>query len=686
MRAIRIAALTVLASFATANAFAAVSSADPLAAIDMNRNAIIADIVQGFDGDRAVLARRLAGLRADRLLSASLASTPATLESILIEAEKSSVAAIGRSGAKVLGSANADLVYTPITPCRLVDTRGFGAPIAGGPFAPNERRSYAPNGLCSLPLTGVASMLISFTTLNNTPGSGGYISIVGPAAPITTTVDIFNVGTSWSASSTAVATGSAAQFDVFVSTASPEVVIDILGYFAPPQGGFVSSITAGAGLTGGTITSTGTIDIAAGFQLPQSCTNGQVAQSNGAGAWTCVTPTPSGGTVTGVTASAPLASSGGTTPDISLAGIIDVANGGTGQPALTANGVLYGQGTAAVGTTVGVAGQVLVGNAGPPSWTGSPFLSGNLNLTDSTTSSGNILKGGNPFIHNSGFENTFVGIAAGNLATSGGINTGIGRNALESNTNGFGNTAVGSTALQFNNVGFYNTAVGARSLPNNTSGNNNTAVGSYALQYNTTGQFNIGIGYVAGAVHDTGDFNIHIGSSGEAADNKTIRIGTEGTHLRAFIGGIRSITTDVGDAVAVLIDSNGQLGTISSSRRFKDDIADMDASTSALMKLRPVTFHYKTDRSPSARMQYGLIAEEVEQVYPGLVAHSADGQVETVMYQYLPSMLLNEYQKQQHVIEAQTARLDAQAREIAELKKLMALALDRRAPFNIVRQ
>ena len=116
----------------------------------------------------------------------------------------------------------------------------------------------------------------------------------------------------------------------------------------------------------------------------------------------------------------------------------------------------------------------------------------------------------------------------------------------------------------------------------------------------------------------------------------------------------------------MLIDSNGQLGTISSSRRFKDSIADMDAASSALMTLRPVTFHYKTDQKASGRtLQYGLVAEEVAEVYPGLVARSADGQIETVMYQFLPPMLLNEYQKQQRTIEAQAAEMSRQALQIA---------------------
>ncbi len=249
-----------------AGAVTSVPGTDPLAAIDLNRNAIIADIVQGFEGDRVALAKRLSGLRADRLLSASLASSREGIEAILSEAEKSRDAAVNRASAKSLGSPNSDLIYTPLTPCRLIDTRGFGAPIQGGAFAPNARRAYAPNGLCSLPTSGVATILVSFTTQNLSPNSGGYLAILAPAAPVTASVDVFN-----------------------------------LGYCAPPQGTVVKSITAGAGLTGGTITDTGTVALAAAFQLPQACANGQVATSNGAGGWSCVTPAV-GGTLTSVSA------------------------------------------------------------------------------------------------------------------------------------------------------------------------------------------------------------------------------------------------------------------------------------------------------------------------------------------------------------------------------------------------
>jgi len=124
------------------------------------------------------------------------------------------------------------------------------------------------------------------------------------------------------------------------------------------------------------------------------------------------------------------------------------------------------------------------------------------------------------------------------------------------------------------------------------------------------------------------------------------------------------------DAIPVVIDSNGQLGTVSSSRRFKDDIADMNGASEALMKLRPVMFHYKNERNRTARsLQYGLIAEEVAEVYPGLVAHSANGKIETVMYQFLPPMLLNEFQKQQRTIQAQAAEIGRQATRIVELER-----------------
>ena len=274
-----------------------------------------------------------------------------------------------------------------------------------------------------------------------------------------------------------------------------------------------------------------------------------------------------------------------------------------------------------------------------------------------------------------GLANTANGMRALFSNTGGNYNTATGMQSLLFNQNGTGNTATGVSALFANVSGGNNAAFGTDALHFST-GNNNTAVGSNAL-FNSTGNNNIGVGQSAGSALTTGSNNINIGNVGAGADANTIRIGTSGTHLAIAIAGIRGVTTATGSAIPVLVDPNGQLGTASSSRTVKDNIADMGDTSAALMKLRPVTFYYKADRDPAGRtLQYGLIAEEVAEIAPGLVAHTADGKIETVFYQFLPPMLLNEYQKQQRVLEAQAAenkqqaaRIEAQAARIAELER-----------------
>ena len=128
---------------------------------------------------------------------------------------------------------------------------------------------------------------------------------------------------------------------------------------------------------------------------------------------------------------------------------------------------------------------------------------------------------------------------------------------------------------------------------------------------------------------------------------------------------------------AVLIDTTtGQLGTLTSSRRYKEDIQDMGDASNGLMRLRPVTFRYKQPASDGSKpMQYGLIAEEVAEVYPDLVAHSADGEIETVRYQVLPSMLLNEVQRQQREISAKKDEIRALQERLEKLEAALVGAL-----------
>jgi len=290
---------------------------------------------------------------------------------------------------------------------------------------------------------------------------------------------------------------------------------------------------------------------------------------------------------------------------------------------------------------------------------------GNIVLAPSTATTGNILKGTDPFIQSFGTDNIFIGVGAGNFTTTGMSNTATGPRALAFNTTGSLNTAIGDDALRGNTTGAGNTAIGEGTLLNNAGGDNNTAVGRDALQ-NSSGSSNIAIGDSAGFGLTTGGNNIYIGALAmSGAETNNIRIGTSQT--RAFIAGIRGVTTANANAVPVVVDSAGQLGTVSSSRRVKDTINAMDTASSVLMQLRPVTFYYKSDRNPEGRtLQYGLVAEDVAKVAPGLVSHSADGGIETVYYQFLPPMLLNEYQKQQRTIEAQAAQIAAQRAQLKE--------------------
>ena len=187
----------------------------------------------------------------------------------------------------------------------------------------------------------------------------------------------------------------------------------------------------------------------------------------------------------------------------------------------------------------------------------------------------------------------------------------------------------------------------------------------------TTGGANIGLGRLAGAL-TTGNFNIAIGNAGVEGESDTIRIGDIQT--RTFIAGIRGRTTGIADAVSVVIDSSGQLGTVSSSHRYKHDIDDMGTTSDRLLQLRPVTFRYKEAFENSEQpLQYGLIAEEVADVFPELVVFNEENKPETVKYRLLSSLLLNELQKQQSEIED----LSGQIAELSELVNRMARAQDK---------
>src|SRR5205823_6191369 len=151
-------------------------------------------------------------------------------------------------------------------------------------------------------------------------------------------------------------------------------------------------------------------------------------------------------------------------------------------------------------------------------------------------------------------------------------------------------------------------------------------------------------GVSAGINLTTGSNNIDISAVGVAGESNTIRIGRVGTHTNTFIAGISGVT--VAGGVGVIVDSNGHLGTVVSSERFKDAIKPMDKASEAILALKPVTFHYKHELDPEGIPQFGVVAEQVEKVNPDLVARDDQGKIYTVRYEAVNAMLLNEFLKE----------------------------------------
>jgi hypothetical protein len=231
---------------------------------------------------------------------------------------------------------------------------------------------------------------------------------------------------------------------------------------------------------------------------------------------------------------------------------------------------------------------------------------------------------------------------------------------MASNTTGIKSTAFGNGALYASTTGGGNAAHGVCALYYNITGSSNTAEGYSALYSNTTGSSNIAIGCEAGQSIVTGSNNIDIGSTGSFEDAGVTRIGTSGTHTETFVAGINGVTASGG--VAVYINSNGQLGTIKSSRRFKFDINEIGAKSDRLMDLRPVMFRYKeAAENGSHPIQFGLIAEEVARVYPDLVQYDKQGKPFTVYYNLLTPLMLSDLQKAHHHLTAQQTEFSALA-------------------------
>ena len=301
---------------------------------------------------------------------------------------------------------------------------------------------------------------------------------------------------------------------------------------------------------------------------------------------------------------------------------------------------------------------------------------------------GNTAEGLNAlFSLTNGTHNTALGTNALRSNRGGDNNTATGYLSLRENIAGIQNTATGALALLDNLFGKNNTATGFQALEHNTNGNQNTATGLNALNHNTTGNSNTAIGFLALQNNATGNFNVALGDTagtGVITANDVICIGhaVAGVNVNGtcFIGNIRGVTTQNANALPVVIDGAGQLGTVASSERFKKDNAIMGQASEGILSIRPVTFHYKKDTTGTP--QFGLIAEEVAKVNPALVLPDKEGKPYTVRYDAVNAMLLNEFLKARRQIDAQQKQIDALT---AGLQKVSAqLELSKAAPQTVL--
>jgi len=585
------------------------------------------------------------------------------------------------------------LVFNSVEPCRIVNTRLSAA----GPLAANETRTFHVVGSTS-----------DFVGQGGHAGGCGLPGFAGPGQPQVQAV-LINV--------VAVTPAGAGDLRGWASDGTMPLA-SILNYAKVTDetlAGVALNIANGIGLPVRQDVEGGDISIKADVSSTH-------VVADVVGYWRFLTLPPAAvgtaeladGSVTGakIANGAVVRSLNGQTDAVTMAGTngLSVSQGG-GTVTMTSNA-----------TPANGAGTIVARDGAGSFGAGSITLSGNLDLPNSSASAGLLTKAGTRFLHNSGTSNTFVGANAGNTTTTGGgFNTGAGANALTAITTGTSNSAFGTntlssnttgsanaafgvaalfsnttgtnnsafgisalvantasfnaafgwSALQANTTGAQNTAYGGAALYANTTGSNDVGVGQSALVNMTSGDRNIAVGTAAGYKLSTGSDNIYVGSDGPPGfltpESNTIRIGNAATQTATFIAGISGATSASG--VAVLVNASGQLGTTTSSRRFKDDIASMAEESDVLLKLKPVAFYYKPEYDETHTRQYGLVAEDVAQVAPRLVVFDKEGAPQTVRYHFVNAMLLNEVQKQRRLVEEQGGTI---ARQQAEIQDLLA--------------
>ena len=403
----------------------------------------------------------------------------------------------------------------------------------------------------------------------------------------------------------------------------------------PPDGGYAGGNTA-EGQAALLSLTTGTFNTAAGFLSLRALTEGKFNTALGAG--TLLANTADQNTATGTAALLSNTIGSDNTANGAFALFSNTQgteNTADGFQALNNNST--GNGNVAIGVTALLSNTIGNGNV----------AIGLSALSSSIAAGSDSPDGANVAIGPAALQNT-----NGTGTNNGGGNNAVGQDALRTNTIGFANNAFGVMALFNNTTAVENAAFGDQALLSTTTGGGNTAVGAFALLNNTTGVTNTAVGFNAGFGVTTADNVIVIGTNvaGQNIDHS------------CFIGEVFGQTSSNG--AAVFINSEGRLGTATSSRRFKDGITPMDKRSESLFALKPVTFRYKKEIDPTSAPQFGLVAEDVEKVDSALVVHDKEGKPYSVRYDQVNAMLLNEFLKEHR-------KNEEQEKTIAELKSGM---------------
>ena len=273
-----------------------------------------------------------------------------------------------------------------------------------------------------------------------------------------------------------------------------------------------------------------------------------------------------------------------------VAGTLPIAAGGTAATTFTANGVIYGNGTSALGVTAaGTTGQVLIGNTGAaPSWATvssslvSSFSAGTTGFTPSSATTGAVTLAGTLNIANGG---------TGTTTAQGAMNTFAGAVTSGSYLRGNGTNVVMST-IQAGDV---------PTLNQNTTG----SAGSVANNL-TAGT---GITYSSGTTYNgSAAITISIGQAVATSSNvqfNSLGVGTAGSATAGEIRATNNVTAFYSDARL---------------KDFKGTIPN------ALAKVLLLNGYYFTENEKAKELGYnndkvqvGVSAQEVEAVMPEVV-------------------------------------------------------------------